>query len=136
MTNTVKHAIITKGEIVHFKGDGSKHKARDFYLVTEINYAKAEMYIQKFCGNQLRSKRYLVKLTDIYPALSSTLPSSFDKEEADDDIPLFKSNDEPTEIIPHNRSLSESFFSSHFSITNRPLGHYMLDSSQLKSVLQ
>ena len=79
-----------------------------FYLVTEINYEKAEVHIQKFCGNQLRSKKYLVKLTDIYPALSSTLPSSFDKEEIDDDIPLFKSNEENSEINLENQSSSES----------------------------
>ena len=65
------------------------------------------MRIQRFCGNQLRSKRYLVKFTDIYSALSSTLPSSCDKEEVDDDIPLLKSNDLHSEITPQNRSLSE-----------------------------
>ena len=63
--------VISLGDIVHVKNEGSKHQARDFYLVTEINHGENEVYLQKFCGNQLRSRRYRMKLTEIYPAAAN-----------------------------------------------------------------
>ena len=42
------------------------------------------------------------------------------------------------ELLSERQHLKACYFfnSIYFSITNRPLGHYMLDSSQLKSVFQ
>ena len=54
------------GDLVHIKSEGDKHNIRNFYLVTDIN--KEFIAIQKFVGNQLRSKRYLVKSDEIFPA--------------------------------------------------------------------
>ena len=47
-----------KGDIVHIKSDGSKHLARDFYLVMAVDYDKQEADIQKLSESQLRPKRY------------------------------------------------------------------------------
>ena len=85
-------ALVTKGDVVHIKSEGSKHKAREFYLVTDVHYDKSEALIQKFCGSKLQSKRYLVKLPDVYP-ISSFSPITRENEiekEEDDDVELME----------------------------------------------
>ena len=66
-----RSAEVSVGDIVHVKSEGSKHKVRDFYLITEIDEEQSIAYIQKFCGNTLREKQYRVKLTEIYPAAAN-----------------------------------------------------------------
>ena len=62
---------------MHIKVEGSKHCARDFYLVTLIDYELKEAYVQKFCGNQLRSRKYLVKIAELYPAVNNISFSNY-----------------------------------------------------------
>ena len=64
---------------MYLKQDGTKHKARDLYLVTRVLIENQEAEIQKFMGAQLRQKRYLVKLSQLFkcPSYSS---SSVNKE--------------------------------------------------------
>ena len=74
------------GDIVHIKTDGTKHCARDFYLITSINYDTEEVILQKFYGTQLRSRKYNVKLSNIYLApISKTKNRNDDHDEVTDD---------------------------------------------------
>ena len=53
----------------------------------DVNYDTAIAYVQKFCGNQLRSKRYSVKLTEIYLVPTSEKardPERYDENEDSD----------------------------------------------------
>ena len=85
---------ISTGDIVHVKNDGTKHKARDFYLVMSINYQTKIATIQKFVGSTLRTKQYQVKFTEIYLAsvkhASSVVNNDYDYDdnESDDGINL------------------------------------------------
>ena len=81
-------AIISTGDIVHVKNEGTKHTARSFYLVTSVNYETGEAYIQKYCGDQLRAKRYLVKLEEIYSASTNFIPVHDRSSNNKEDIPL------------------------------------------------
>ena len=63
--------VISAGDIVHVKHEGTKHRAREFYLVTSVDHERKEAFIQKFCGSQLRGRRYLVKLAELYPAAAN-----------------------------------------------------------------
>ena len=97
------NAPVSIGDIVCLKEDGSKHKARELYLITDVNYEKSEVHIQKFCGNQLQSRKYVVKFTEIYPAsVSVPLANSKEEEEiSDDDITLYKSHEDTnTSSVP------------------------------------
>ena len=80
------------GDVVHIKSDGSKHKAREFYLVMSIDPEKSIAQLQKFCGSTLREKQYDVKLTEIYPAAANYLSVNentySDHEEEEDGIEL------------------------------------------------
>ena len=51
-------------DLLHIKSEGDKHNTRNFYLVADID--KEFVTIQKFVGNQLRSKKYLVKCDEIF----------------------------------------------------------------------
>ena len=61
-------AIVNVGDIVHIKNEGSKHHVREFYLIVDIEKQSKTAHLQKFCGNQLRRKRYSVKLNELYKA--------------------------------------------------------------------
>ena len=62
--------------IVHVKEEGTKHVARDFYLVVDVDYGSSTAVIQKFCGNKLQCKRYSLNLSKIYPAASDLIRST------------------------------------------------------------
>ena len=47
-----------KGDIVHIKGESSKHKARELYLVTSVDYDNQMADVQKFTDQQLL---YIIK---------------------------------------------------------------------------
>ena len=85
-----EEASVDVGDIVHLKEDGSKHHVRDFYLVMDIDLPRKMAGVKKFCGNQLRSKRYQVRFNELYKAPCSFLPSSLAKsniaEDSDDDM--------------------------------------------------
>ena len=76
----------SKGDIGHVKTDLSKHHARDFYLVTSVNYEKNPAKIQKSCVSQLRSKEYIVKLDEIYLASPHLIPEKEITNEKDEGI--------------------------------------------------
>ena len=85
-----KKAEVTIGDIVHVKGEGSKHKAREFYIISAIDSDQSIAYIQKFCGSTLRERQYEVKLNEIYPAAANYVSRKDTEEgvELDDDIEL------------------------------------------------
>ena len=81
----------SKGDIVHIKNDGSKHLARDAYLVTSVNYDKQEAEIQKFLGSHLRNIKYKVHFSEIYLASPRVIrEEKKDDNESDDGIALRK----------------------------------------------
>ena len=67
--------MISEGDIVHIKNEGTKHHAREFYFVISINYDRKEAVVQKFCGSQLRGRKYPVKLVELYPAATNFVSS-------------------------------------------------------------
>ena len=90
--SSAMNAAVSEGDIVCLKDDGSKRKARDFYLLTDVNYETHLRFTSKrFCGDQLQSKKYVVKLADINPTSSS----KEEEEVSDDDTTLCKSDQEP-----------------------------------------
>jgi hypothetical protein len=94
-----RNAEVVVGDIVHVKSDGSKHKAREYYLVMSIDRDQSMAGIQKFCGSTLRQKEYKVKLTEIYPAAANYVSSNL--REGVDSV-----EDEPG-IELHNRGAAE-----------------------------
>ena len=78
------------GDIVHVKTEGSKHKAREFYLVTSIDYPSRSAVIQKFLGGTLRNKQYHVKFNEIYLAAANYANNnmSYDDDEEENGITL------------------------------------------------
>ena len=74
-SNIAIEALVNVGDIVHIKNEGSKHQAREFYLVVDVDNQVKVASLQKFCGNQLRRKRHAVKLNELNKApcsISST----------------------------------------------------------------
>ena len=72
-----------EGDIVHVKGEGSKHHARDFYLVTSVHYPDMEAEIQKFCGNEIRKKKYRVSFSQLFPAGTNFVVSNGQSDDTD-----------------------------------------------------
>ena len=62
-----KNAVVFTGSLVYIKSEQEKHKARDRYLVTDINGDCCT--VQKFVKSQLRSQKYQLKLSEVYPVL-------------------------------------------------------------------
>ena len=52
--------MVEIGDIVHVKSEGSKPRARDFYLVTSVDYESSMAFLQKLIGTQFRNKKYQV----------------------------------------------------------------------------
>ena len=77
-------------------------------MITEVNYETGEVHIQKFCGDSLQSKKYLVKLTEIYPSSTSMRPSGLTENIDEGEIPLLKSHDESSATNFQNESFDES----------------------------
>ena len=78
-----ENTVVSVGDIV--KHEGTKHRARDFYLVVSVNYDLNEANVQKFCGNQPRAKCYKVKLSEIYLASSNFVPGRSRNDDGRDD---------------------------------------------------
>ena len=79
-----KEAEVVIGDIVHVKNEGTKHKAREFYLVVAVDHEQSSANIQKFCGNTLRQRQYTVKLNEIYRAAANF--GSSQQNEAEDEV--------------------------------------------------
>ena len=62
----IKRASCKKGDIVYLFSDRDKTRSRDKYLVVGFDEKDDEyIYVQKFTGSQLRTRKYHVKLTNI-----------------------------------------------------------------------
>ena len=81
------------------------HIKIDRYIVTSIDQGKQEAMVQKFGQNQFRSKKYKVKLQDIY---HSTVPVKNqirdNNSNSDDDMELLRAHNpetvhDPTPVI-------------------------------------
>ena len=83
-SDVATEAFVNVGDIVHIKNDGSKHYAREFYLVVDVEKQSKIAHLQKFCGNQLRRKRYSVKLNELYKAPCSITSTSHSGEQETD----------------------------------------------------
>ena len=59
------HPIVDKGDIVMIKSERNKNECRKKYLVIELLKEKRAVIVQKFLENQLRNKKYKVKIEDI-----------------------------------------------------------------------
>ena len=92
------------GDIVHVKKDGSKHQVRDFYLVVEVDIQQKMSTLQKFCGYQLRNKKYSVKLNEIYKApcsFTSAQTSPMQKTDPDSDEDIhYTDTEDSSETVP------------------------------------
>ena len=93
----VEEVKILEGDIVHLKHEGSKHHAREFYLVTSVDFERKEAFVQKFCNTQLRSRKYRVKLAELYPAATNFVSSNHSDSSGDIDI-INDSSLEPRDI--------------------------------------
>ena len=83
--------VVEIGDIVHVKNEGSKHRIRDFYLVTYVNRDTSNAHIQKFINDQFRGKKYVVKFSEIFLAqISPHRDSRISTNESDDEIELYK----------------------------------------------
>ena len=66
-------ADISPGDLVYVKEDGTKHVARDRYIVTACN--SDFITAHKLVGTQFRSKEYQLKYSEVYPVPCATIPS-------------------------------------------------------------
>lgn len=71
------------GDLVYIHNDRDKTKFRDRYIV--ISIAHPYCFVQKFVGRQLRSHRYRVHLSNIYPVISSIIMENFKELNNDSD---------------------------------------------------
>ena len=87
-----------KGDLVYLYDDRNKFKARDRYLIVEINDEWCT--INKFTGSQLRNTSYKVKVTECYkvPFLNDQ-PINFNQNEPESDIDDNLDDSVPVEII-------------------------------------
>jgi hypothetical protein len=57
--------IVKKGDLVMVKSDKSKFEARKQYVVVEVDEENRAVIVQKFVDNQIRAKKYKVKIEQI-----------------------------------------------------------------------
>ena len=96
-SNAPTDVVYNKGELVHLKKDGTKHLGRDFYTVVSVDYGKREAKIQKITNTQFRSKRYIVKFSELYRASSFNSGNNVNEEQydSDNDAPLLNPTSSP-----------------------------------------
>lgn len=63
---------VAPGDLVYIKGDGSKHIARDRYIVTAVG--DEYVTVKKLVGSQFRAREYHLKTCEIYPVPCSFTP--------------------------------------------------------------
>ncbi len=77
---------ITIGHLVYLRKDGSKHQARDRYLVTSFDGGEW-CSIRKFVGDTLRNNSYRARKSDLFKVRESTFavePTNIDSSDTDD----------------------------------------------------
>ena len=77
-----QEADVVKGSLVYIKSDGDKTRGRDRYMVVEVD--NGSCILQKFVKSQLRSKRYQMKLTEVYPVFPEIIEFSGKIRDLDD----------------------------------------------------
>ena len=100
--------MISEGDIVHIKNEGTKHHAREFYFVISVNYDRKEAVVQKFCGSQLRGRKYPVKLIELYPAATNFISSNGSNNLGEIDVKNDNSSDLHSDISQEIPSLHRS----------------------------
>jgi hypothetical protein len=63
---------VKPGDLVYIKADGSKHVARERYIVTSVG--TQFVTVRKLAGSQFRAKEYHLKTSEIYPVPCSFTP--------------------------------------------------------------
>ena len=98
-------ASVTKGTLVYIKSEGDKTRARDRYLV--VGVGEGFCTVQKFIKSQLRSKRYQLKLTEVYPVSPELiefpgpirdLDNNVDNDDNVVEVDTVQVNSEPCEV--------------------------------------
>jgi hypothetical protein len=100
------------GNLVYVKDEGSKHKARDRYIIVKLDEKYAS--IQKF-GDKFMARQYQVPLSQLFPASSTPVQeqdddahSSDDEDSSDEDDLDWSDNSQPITpaeyVIPQRRS--------------------------------
>lgn len=93
---------IKPGTLVYVKSEGSKHTARDRYLVTALS---GEFVLaRKMIGSQFRSKEYKLKPTEIFPVPSNTRNNDseiiYSESEPDNDQATYSSDEDTSNRPP------------------------------------
>ena len=92
---------IEVGDLVYIHSDRNKSRARDRYLVTQVDGAFC--HVRKFIGSQLRSTSYRVKNSECYKVpgeLSETGLRPQDDSSGDEEDPIQPANPPPPPDIP------------------------------------
>jgi hypothetical protein len=92
---------LRKGDLVYLYNDRNKFKARDRYLIVEIN--EEWCTIKKFTGSQLRNTSYKVKVTECYKVpFVNEQPMNVNQNEPESDIDEHQDDSVPAEnnILP------------------------------------
>ena len=112
---TASRASVSCGDLVYLKCDGTKHTARDRYIVTSCTHDFVT--VKKLVGSQFRSKEYKLKYSEIYcvpcaaltrTQVPHTRSSPYDSESSEDsnadDLPMPRPD---LAYLPRPRSPSE-----------------------------
>ena len=87
-------------DLVHIKSEGDKHNIRNFSLVVDID--EKFVTIQKCVGNQLRSKKYLVKCDEIFPAVETKFRTQ-NELSPDEDTKLEEESEPKIQLLRRSR---------------------------------
>ena len=96
---TASRASVSCGDLIYLKCDGTKHTARDRYIVTSCTHDFVT--VKKLVGSQFQSKEYKLKYSEIYcvpcaaltrTQVPHTRSSPYDSESSEesnaDDLPM------------------------------------------------
>ena len=89
---------VKQGDVVYLFGDRSKLTQREKYLVVQVEGDYA--HVQKFAGQQLRTKKYRVKRSEIITSYPTTLPVNPDLQSSEDEsMDILLDNAVPVAIL-------------------------------------
>ncbi len=121
ITTSTTKSCITPGDLVFLKDDGTKHTARERYIVTGCN--KQFITLNKLTGNQFRSKKYHVKYSDVYKVPCVKIPRYSPQD-------IFESE---SSVSDSDHALSDNNVHSDSEDINNPfqdqVGDYTSDSN-------
>ena len=108
--STMVNPIVDKGDLVMIKSDRSKHEPRQKYVVVEVDQSKKIVVVQKFVNNQVRAKKYKVKIEQI--------------------ILVEKGSDEMCEILPEIPDKEQIVHQNlqHLDYEDTPRNEHILDN--------